>query len=201
MESIDALLSTGRTAIALGRVEEVIALVRANPRRLGQLVACLWSDDAGTANRAADAVEKLTRDDSPLDVRILEKWKAELIELMAEARYNKLKWNLALILPRMKLSRAECRTIAQILETKFLEDASSIVKTFALHAMADLTWQNPEMRDDVVEILCIHGRSGTAAMRARSRILLKELERPAKRLPMPGMVSRAKDRRTGLKKI
>ncbi len=194
------MLATGRTPIALGRVEEVIALVRATPRRMGQLVECLWSDDAGTANRAADAVEKLTRDDSPLSVRVLEKWKAELIELMAEARFNKLKWNLALILPRMKLSRAECRAVAQILETQYLVDSSSIVKTFALHSLADLTWQNSEMCDDVVEILHIHGRSGTAAMRARSRILLKEIERPAKRLPMPGMVSRAKDRITDLKK-
>lgn len=137
--SIHDLLSVGRTAIAHGRVAEVIAIVRANPRRMGQLIECLWSDDAGTANRAADAVEKLTRDDSPLGARILEKWKAELIELMAEARFIKLKWNLALILPRLKLSRAECRAIAQILQTQYLDDASSIVKTFALHALADLT--------------------------------------------------------------
>jgi hypothetical protein len=195
MNSIRTLLTPGRTPLSLGRVEEVISIIRTNSRRIAQLIECLYADDPGTANRAADAVEKLTRVDSPLDVRILEKWKAELIELMAEARFNKLKWNLALILPRIKLSRAECRTITQILETQYLEDASSIVKTFALHSLADLTWQNPEMRDEVVEILRIHGRSGTAAMRARSRILLKELERPAaRRLPMPGMVSRAKDR-------
>ena len=184
--SIRELLSLGRTAIALGRVEEVIAVVSANPRRMGQLIECLWSDDAGMANRAADAVEKLTRDGGPLDARILEKWKAELIELMTEARFIKLKWNLALVLPRLRLSRAECRAIAQILEMQYLQDASSIVKTFALHSLADLTWQNPEMRDEVVEILRFHGRSGTAAMRARSRILLKEMERPAQALADAG---------------
>jgi hypothetical protein len=109
---------------------------------------------------------------------------------MTEAQPNKLRWNLALILPRIQLSRAECLRIAQILRSEYLEDKSSIVKTFALHALADLTWQCPALLPEVMDLLQIYGRSGTAAMRARSRILLKELDRPGKRLPMPGAVSR-----------
>lgn len=185
--TIRDLLSVGRSAIATGRVDEVIGLVAQQPRRLGQVIECLWADDAGTANRAADAVEKLTRVEGELNARVLEKWKRELIELMAEARFNKLKWNLALILPRLTLTRAECSTIAQILQADYLDDTSSIVKTFALHSLADLTRQNPALLAEVLDLLRIHGRSGTPAMRARSRILLKHLEKPGRPIPMPGM--------------
>ena len=44
--------------------------------------------------------------------------------------------------------------------------------------MADLTLQDPDAREDVMELLRISGRSGTPAMRARSRILLKQMEKP-----------------------
>jgi hypothetical protein len=42
--------------------------------------------------------------------------------------------------------------------------------------MADLTSQNPESLPDVLDLLRVAGRSGTPAMRARSRILLEALE-------------------------
>jgi hypothetical protein len=58
----------------------------------------------------------------------------------------------------------------------FLDDPSSIVKTAALHGMADLSRQDPERLPEVLDLLRIAGRSGTPAMRARSRILLKAFE-------------------------
>jgi hypothetical protein len=96
---------------------------------------------------------------------------------MADAQFPKLRWNLALLLPRLTLTVPECRRIAAVLGT-WLDDPSSIIKTSALHAMADLTMQNPASREDVKDLLRVSGRSGTPAMRARSRILLKQMERP-----------------------
>ena len=58
----------------------------------------------------------------------------------------------------------------------YLDDASSIVKTTALHGLADLTRQDPAQLPEVMDLLRVTGRSGTAAMRARSRILLKAFE-------------------------
>ena len=42
----------------LGRVGEVAALLMKNPRKTGRVVECLWDEDAGVANRAADALER-----------------------------------------------------------------------------------------------------------------------------------------------
>ena len=69
----------------------------------------------------------------------------------------------------------ECRRVAEILHT-YLDDPSSIVKTAALHGLADLTRQNPTRCPEVLDLLRMAGRSGTPAMRARSRILLKAIE-------------------------
>lgn len=67
--------------------------------------------------------------------------------------------------------------MAAILQT-WLDDPSSIVKTAALHGMAQIARHHPASLPAVVDLLRVAGRSGTPAMRARSRILLKKLEKP-----------------------
>ena len=54
----------------------------------------------------------------------------------------------------------------------YLEDRSSIVKTFALQGLADLAQPEPGLRAEVIEILHESARNGSAAVKARSRKLL-----------------------------
>ena len=172
-----AELAIGRNAFHPGRVCEVVEWIADTPRRVPALIELMWDDDAGVAGRAADVLERITRDPSPAVRRAVEGFKEEIIGLLSDARFAKLRWNLALTLPRVTLTVAECRRVAAVLRT-WLDDPSSIVKTTALHAMADLTRQDPESLTEVLDLLRMAGRSGTPAMRARSRILLKALERP-----------------------
>lgn len=135
------------------------------------------------AMRAADALEKLTRcsPNAPNPVResllvlIPSSWKAPLIGLLAETTENKLRWCLASVVPRLALTIPECRRVAETLQS-YLEDRSSIVKTCALQGLADLTRQDASLLPEVIDLLRIHSRSGTPAMRARGRTLLKRLE-------------------------
>jgi hypothetical protein len=53
----------------------------------------------------------------------------------------------------------------------------------ALQGLVDLTRQNHASLPAVLDLLRIYGRSGTAAMRARSRLLLEQFEK--KRGPEP----------------
>jgi hypothetical protein len=165
----------GGPRLGAGGVCKVVDLVRAQPRKTAQLVECLWDDDAAVANRAADVLERVTRDRPGR----AQPWKEALLGLMAEAAHKKLekklRWNLALVVPRLMLTVPECRRTAAALQS-WLDDPSSIVKTAALHGIADLTRQDPASLAAAIELLQIAGRSGTPAMRARSRILLKELE-------------------------
>jgi len=79
------------------------------------------------------------------------------------------------MIPRLRLSAKE-RQIAISALNSYLEDASSIVKTFALQGLADLAQDDPSIRPRVMEILRQAIRSGTPAMKARSRKLLIRME-------------------------
>jgi hypothetical protein len=183
-ESIRKMLAAGRR-LDPGRVCEVVERIEEHPGRLAQLVECIWDDEIGIANRAADVLERVTRERP----QRAQRWKESLLGLMAEARDRKLdkklRWNLALVVPRLQLTGTESRRASAVLQSWLDDqgsdpgsDASSLVKTAALHGLADLTRQNPSSLRAVIELLQVACRSGTPAMRARSRILLKALERP-----------------------
>ncbi|WP_348263096.1 hypothetical protein P8935_00735 [Telmatobacter sp. DSM 110680] len=176
VENIRQMLARGRR-LDTGRAWEVVELVEGRPMMLARLVECLWDDDVAISNRAADALERVTRQRPAL----AQQWKEPLLGLMAEAAEKKLRWNLALVIPRLKLSAIDCRRVAAALNS-YLADPSSIVKTSALHGLADLTRQDPELLPDVLDLLRVTGRSGTPAMRARSRILLKAFERSQQKI-------------------
>jgi hypothetical protein len=183
-ESIRAMLLQGSGRISIGRAEEVAALVLAQPGTFPRLMECLWDGDPGVVNRAAHALERVTRDGQPRPLAQLNSWKTSLLGLLPDAAENKLRWHLALIVPRLTLTRPECARAAAALQSWLEDQSSSIVKTMSLQGLADLTRQNPALAPVVLDLLRIHGRSGTAAMRARSRILLQEFEKhPGREAP------------------
>jgi hypothetical protein len=94
---------------------------------------------------------------------------------LAEATQQELRWHLAAMVPRLSLTAKERQQVTAAL-TQYLEDRSSIVKTFALQGLADLARHNPEIRSAVLETLREATRNGTPAMKARSRKLLLQLE-------------------------
>jgi len=179
-ETVHSMLAAGRRRLDVGRACETAEMVLNTPRRLSAVIECLFDEDAGVANRAADVLERVTRSKPQPAAR----WKEELIGLMAEAEQNKLRWNLALTIGRLPLTVPEAQRAAEILRT-WLHDKSSIVKTAAMQGLADLTRRDPSLRAEVLDTLRILSRSGTPAMRARGRILLKRMEKPSRAKP-PG---------------
>lgn len=172
-ETVRSMLKAGRHRLDAGRVREVAQMVLTQPRRMSAVIECLFDEDAGVANRAADVLERVTRWKPQAAVR----WKSELVGLMGEAEQNKLRWNLALTIGRLPLTVSESQRTAEILRS-WLDDKSSIVKTAAMHGLADLARHDPSLRAETVDRLRILSRSGTPAMRARGRILLKQMEAP-----------------------
>jgi len=187
--NLRALLAQGRYALSAGRVKEAVALVRAQPRLAAHLVNLLFDEDPGVRQRAADVLERVTvrvtakasvaRGRSAAIERILAREKDAILGLLMEVRPEthpkKLRWNLALTVGRLPLTSADCRRAAPVLYS-WLDDTSSIVKTAALQCLFDMTRFDPASVPAVIDLLRIHSRSGTAAMRARCRILLKQLE-------------------------
>ena len=166
------LLLEGGDRRTTGRSDQVADIVAKDPKLFPKLIAGLWSADPLVRMRAADAAEKVTRGDPQL----LRPYKKELLGLMTEATEQELRWHLAAMVPRLLLNAAE-RHLAISSLIDYLEDRSSIVKTFALQGLADLAQDDPRIRGRVVEILREATRNGTPAMKARSRKLLLHLER------------------------
>lgn len=156
---------------SIGRSNQVVRRVLNKPESFPELIECLWSDDAIVRMRAADAAEKVSLQRPDL----LKPFKAELLGLADETTQPELRWHLALIIPRLPLTRAERdRAIARLRD--FLKDRSSIVKTFALQGLAELSQTDSNLRAEIIDLLQRFCSTGTPAMKARSRKLLRQLQ-------------------------
>jgi hypothetical protein len=154
----------------IGHSDRIVAMVSGDPELFPALIAGLWSEDRLVRMRAADASEKVTRKRPEL----LQPYKRELLGLMAETREQELRWHLAVMVPRLSLNFQDTQAALSAM-SRYLEDRSSIVKTFALQGLVDLAADAPNLRSRVVEILREATRNGTPAMKARSRKLLIKL--------------------------
>jgi len=173
---LHAELSVSKRKMDCTGVVAIAEWICDRPKQIPRLVELLWDDETAVSNRAADVLERITREASPALHRAVQAYTEELIGLLGEAGSAKLRWNLALTIPRLTLTGSQCHRVADTLNG-WLDDESSIVKTSALHGLADLARQETALLTNVLDLLRMAERSGTPAMRARSRILLKELER------------------------
>jgi len=155
---------------SIGRSNEVVAEVLVNPRLFPHLVAGLSADDPVIRMRAADAMEKITAQRHEL----LRPFKKKLLAIATSTSQKELRWHLALMIPRIKLTPQERATALDIL-FDYLHDKSSIVKTFAMQALADLSAADPKLKSQIRPLFEELTQIGTPAMRARGRTLLRNL--------------------------
>ncbi len=156
---------------SIGEANRAAAIVLRQPQRVRELVGCLWSDDAVVRMRAADALEKvsITRPD------LIQPFAKELLGLAEETTQQELRWHLALMAPRLQLARADrARAVAAL--RRYLDDRSSIVKTCAIQALTELPRGDAAQESEIEDLLEEFTRTGTPAMKARSRKLLKQLQ-------------------------
>src|SRR5205807_7490946 len=117
-------LLEGADRRSIGRANEVVRLILRDPRAFDRVIACLWSSDPAIRMRAADAAEKISAERP----RLLDRYKRELLGLLCEAQQIELRWHLALMVPRLRLTAGERRKATAALN-EYLRDRSSIVKT------------------------------------------------------------------------
>jgi len=158
---------TGGDRRSIGRAEEVVERVLKQPALFGQLMTGLRDLDPLVRMRAADVAEKA----SLKQPELLRPFRAELLRLLDEATQQELRWHMAQMVPRLPLSSKERLRAASALR-RYLEDPSSIVKTCALQALAEIAARDKGLQPAVKALLQNAIKGGTAAMKARSRKLL-----------------------------
>jgi len=157
---------------SIGRSNEVAQEITDNPKLFSHVFAELLHTDPIIRMRAADAIEKA----SATHPRLLQPHKREILQKIAAIPQQEVRWHVAQMLPRLRLTPNERDHAVSIL-FDYLEVKSSIVKTFAMQALADFALHDPRLRKRVVPLLEFLTSNGTAAMRARGRKLLATLKR------------------------
>ena len=155
---------------SIGCADGVAEMLKRNRRLFPQLIAGLWSADPLVRMRTADATEKVSREKPEL----LLPYKKPLLALLRTEEQAEVRWHLAVMVPRLRLNVKE-RAFAMEGLLRYLQEGSSMVKTFALQGLADLARTDAGIRSGVIEILREATRNGSAAMKARSRKLLGEI--------------------------
>ena len=171
---------------SIGRSNEAAALALERPNLFDVLVAGMSMEDPLLRMRCADAVEKITTSRP----EYLRRHKRRLIGDLSRIEQKEVRWHVAAMLARLRLTPKEQQRVIGIL-LAYTNDHSSIVKTLAMQSLADLALRDaalrPLVRLHIEELTAI----GTPAMRARGKKLLSELSRAeGKREGSQGRVTR-----------
>jgi HEAT repeat protein len=154
---------------SIGRSNEVVAAVLADPTLFTPLYRGLHHTDTLIRIRTADALEKITS----RRPEWLEPHVEDLLLNIAASVNHEVRWHVAQMLPRLPLTRTQ-RAFALKIVKGYLDDRSSIVRAFALQALADFAEHEAGLRDGVITLLREALHSGTPAMRSRARKLLEK---------------------------
>jgi hypothetical protein len=157
---------------SIGSSNAVVAEVLAEPGLFSVLFEGLLNADPLIRMRCADAVEKIT----VLHPEYLQPFKPRLLDQVAAIDQQEVRWHAAQMIPRLTLTQEERSRAVSILDG-YLSDKSSIVKTFAMQALADLAAQDDSLREKILPKLEALTRQGSPAMQSRGRKLLEKLKR------------------------
>lgn len=152
---------------SIGRVPEVVREVTKKPELAGELVVSIVSDDPIIRMRAADALEKVSKERPAL----LSPFKEVLLGAAADSEQKEVRWHLAQMLPRLELSRKELDGVVSVLRG-YLSDKSSIVKVCAMQSLVELGTRDRGLLSSLKPVIENAFRHGSPAMRSRGRKLL-----------------------------
>lgn len=161
----------GGTLRSIGRSEEAAAEVLANPPLFKHLIRGMLSSDPVLRMRASDAAEKVTRH-NPI---LLAPHRKKILTVIARINQQEVRWHTAQMMSRIEWNSKERAALITILD-EYLRDRSSIVRTSAMQALADLAMQDKKLRGGIVKKLKELAATGTPAMKARGKKLLDILQ-------------------------
>lgn len=124
---------------SIGQSNKVVKSVT-KQKDFDELFILISDSDPMVAMRAADAVEKIT----VYHPEFLATHKKEILEKLIKIKQQEVRWHLAQIIPRLKLSESERKKIWDILIEWYEAEKSKIVRTFALQALFDLAGDSLE---------------------------------------------------------
>lgn len=154
---------------SIGSVDAIVKQVQSQ-HQFDELFEALFHNDRLIVMRAADAVEKITKNNPDY----LNSHKKSLLRLLKDAKDKELKWHLALLVSRLKLTKPELGKVWKILSNRALDsNESRIVRVNSIQALFDLSKQAPELTEDFELTITQLEREEVPSIKARIRKLKK----------------------------
>ena len=155
---------------SVGRVDEVVRQVLADPSLFGRLFEGMLHEDPLIRMRSADAAEKITVQHP----EALVPYRNVLLNEVAAIEQQEVRWHVAQMFSYLRLEAPETDRVVEIL-LEYLRDESRIVQTCALQALADVAARDERHRLPIISIIEKATLTGPPAVKARGRKLLKKL--------------------------
>lgn len=166
MTQFEDILSGGDLR-SLGANRSAIAKVN-NQSSFDELFKCLFHESRLVVMRAADAIEKITINNS----QYLASHKKELFTLCSRVELKELKWHLALLIPRLHLSRNELGRAWDMLVTWAKDKANSrIVRVNSIQGLFEMVKHQSELQKDFALTLSQLEKENIPSLNARIRKL------------------------------
>ncbi len=160
---------------SIGPANRVASMVLEKPKLIAVLFLGMEVENPLLRMRCADAIEKVTRK-AP---RLLQPYKRKILGTLSKIEQKEVQWHVAPLLARLSLSSIEESSAVGVL-LDYTNDRSSIVKTMAMQALADIALRRPRRLTEVTQHTSELSTTGTPAMRARGRKLLRSLHKARK---------------------
>ncbi len=169
MNSIEKRLDGGDLR-SIGEGNLVLKDLKKDPSLFNEVFTCLYSDKPVVRMRSADIIEKFTS----RHPEYLHSYKDKLLHEISTFNQKEVRWHICKIIPRLELNKNEIDH-AFILFKKFLEDTSSIVRTFAIQGLFDLARLNKNLLPEAKTIINSCLKNGSPAMKSRAKKLISRI--------------------------
>ena len=152
---------------SIGAATAIAEEIRAEPQGFSLVWHLLRHQEALVRMRAADALEKASRQMPEL----LQPFKAELLSRRLEDGTPEVRWHLLAMSARLALDRHEAATLMGHYHHVLITDKSRIARVAALQAAYDLASEHPEFTRTLDEMLDVAAHADIPSLRARARKL------------------------------
>ena len=135
-----------------------------------ELIQTVRTGSKADAEKAARTLKHISEGDRTA----LYAHRKALLEAAFSAADVRVQWNLTIVLGRLPL-RGRDKELGVDLMYERLREASGLNRTFAMQALMDLSEDDPALRKRALPIVHEALASGTPALKARARRLLKQV--------------------------
>jgi len=158
---------------SIGRANDVVKNVKSQ-RDFDSLFEGLFDDDRKVVMRTADALEKISAEKP----EYLAKHKKAILKLLSTAEGIELKWHLAQMVPRMKLTTREVGIVWQCLALWAMDKSESrIVRANSVQGLYELSETRSELKRDLELMVDEVRRENIPSLNARIRKLQSKRRR------------------------